>query len=64
MSFAFKVVRTAAKSPALLSKGPEVARKLTLNSLETICAKVVLPSPGDHTIECDPRLQFLSVQRL
>ncbi len=36
----------AARSPALASTGPEVARKFTPSSRAMICASVVLPSPG------------------
>ena len=41
-----KFVSNAARSLALLITGPDVDRKLTPNSLETICASVVLPNPG------------------
>ncbi len=56
-----RLVRSAARSPALAMTGPEVARKLTPSSRATICASVVLPSPGgpdeQHMIErLAPRL--------
>src|SRR5690606_37044200 len=41
-----RLVRIAARSPALARMGPEVARKPTPSSRATICASVVLPSPG------------------
>ena len=42
-----EVVRVAKKvEPDFEIIGPEVGRKLTPNSLATICAKVVFPSPG------------------
>src|SRR5262245_55117606 len=48
-SRASRLVSRAARSPALAITGPEVARKLTPSSRATICAKVVLPSPGGPT---------------
>src|SRR6185312_5685968 len=44
-----RLVRSAARSPASAITGPEVERKLTPSSRATICAKVVLPSPGGPT---------------
>src|SRR5581483_3544449 len=44
-----RLVRSAARSPALAMTGPDVARKFTPNSRATICASVVLPSPGGPT---------------
>src|SRR2546430_693899 len=44
-----RLVRSAARSPALAITGPEVARKLTPSSRATICASVVLPRPGGPT---------------
>ena len=41
-----KLVRIAAKSPHFAKTGPEVLLKPTPISVATICAKVVLPSPG------------------
>ena len=41
-----KLVSNAARSPDLAITGPDVARKPTPISLATICANVVLPSPG------------------
>src|SRR5260221_294988 len=41
-----RLVRSAARSPARAITGPEVARKFTPSSRETICASVVLPRPG------------------
>ena len=41
-----RLVRMAARSPALASTGPEVARKFTPSSRATIWARVVLPRPG------------------
>ena len=41
-----RLVRMAARSPALASTGPDVERKLTPSSRATICARVVLPRPG------------------
>src|SRR5580693_6376803 len=41
-----RLVRIAARSPALASTGPLVARKLTPSSRATIWARVVLPRPG------------------
>ena len=49
MSFSFKLVKIAAKSPDLVITGPEVERKPTPNSLAMICANVVFPSPGGPT---------------
>src|SRR5436305_1768576 len=44
-----RLVSRAARSPAFAITGPEVARKFTPSSRETICAIVVLPSPGGPT---------------
>ena len=44
-----RLVRIAARSPALARIGPEVARKPTPSSRATICASVVLPNPGGPT---------------
>src|SRR5262245_31606085 len=44
-----RLVSSAAKSPALAITGPEVARKFTPSSRDTICASVVLPRPGGPT---------------
>src|SRR5437867_801964 len=44
-----RLVRSAARSPALAMTGPEVARKFTPSSRATICASVVLPNPGGPT---------------
>src|SRR5262245_50399168 len=44
-----RLVSSAARSPALAMTGPEVARKFTPSSRATICASVVLPSPGGPT---------------
>src|SRR5690606_20598193 len=41
-----RLVSSAARSPARAITGPEVARKPTDSSRATICASVVLPSPG------------------
>src|SRR4029079_7103518 len=41
-----RFVRIAARSPGRSSTGPEVCRKPTPSSFATICASVVLPSPG------------------
>src|SRR3546814_557333 len=41
-----RLVRRAAKSPDFAITGPDVARKPTPISRATICASVVLPSPG------------------
>jgi hypothetical protein len=41
-----RLVRSAARSPALAMTGPEVERKLTPISRAMICASVVLPRPG------------------
>ena len=41
-----RLVRIAARSPARRMIGPEVIRKPTPSSAATICASVVLPSPG------------------
>ena len=50
-----RLVSSAARSPALAITGPEVARKFTPSSRETICASVVLPRPGradeQHMVE-------------
>ena len=45
-SRASRLVRIAARSPARASTGPLVIRKFTPSSRATICASVVLPSPG------------------
>src|SRR5690606_21614904 len=44
-----RLVRSAARSPALAITGPEVERKLTPSSRAMICASVVLPRPGGPT---------------
>src|SRR5271165_5060621 len=44
-----RLVRSAARSPALAMTGPAVERKLTPSSRATIWASVVLPSPGGPT---------------
>src|SRR5690606_25851888 len=44
-----RLVRSAARSPALAMTGPEVERKLTPSSRAMICASVVLPRPGGPT---------------
>ncbi|MNE41089.1 hypothetical protein D3C80_1351410 [compost metagenome] len=41
-----RLVRIAARSPALARIGPDVARNPTPSSRATICASVVLPRPG------------------
>ena len=41
-----RLVSSAARSPARWITGPEVARNPTPSSRATICARVVLPSPG------------------
>src|SRR5689334_11541159 len=41
-----RLVSSAARSPAFAITGPDVARKFTPSSRATICASVVLPSPG------------------
>ena len=50
-----RLVRMAARSPALASTGPEVARNPTPSSRAMICASVVLPRPGrteqQHVVE-------------
>src|SRR5580765_6818743 len=45
-SLGSRLVRIAARSPALASTGPEVARKFTPSSRAMIWARVVLPRPG------------------
>src|SRR5438270_5468551 len=41
-----RLVRSAARSPARSSTGPDVWRRLTPSSCAMICESVVLPSPG------------------
>ena len=41
-----RLLNSAARSPDLAMTGPEVARNPTPISRATICASVVLPSPG------------------
>ena len=57
-SLGFKFVNKAAKSPALLIIGPDVALKPTPSSIEIICASVVLPNPGDQIKVHDPSLLY------
>src|SRR5688572_19405760 len=45
-SFGSRFVRSAARSPGRSSTGPDVWRRFTPSSLATMCASVVLPSPG------------------
>ena len=45
-SFFSRLVSSAARSPGRSSTGPEVCRRLTPISAATMCASVVLPSPG------------------
>ena len=46
MSFSFRLVSRAAKSPAFSMAGPEVMRTFTPISLEMMQLRVVLPRPG------------------
>src|SRR5262245_30214993 len=45
-SFGSRLVSSAARSPGRSSTGPEVWRRFTPISRATMCASVVLPSPG------------------
>ena len=44
--FSSRLVKIPAKSPGFSKTGPEVIFNLTPISFATICASVVLPSPG------------------
>src|SRR5581483_4839672 len=61
-----RLVRMAARSPALASTGPEVARKLTPSSRAMIWASVVLPRPGGPNSStwssASPRLRAASMK--